>query len=1198
MKNHCFRSGIPSAAIILVLSASAAAQSQLVPLITDKTPLALSDKFGVVQSAEINHNGDFAFSSVGGSALFLRRAQENSAQRIFQVGAEAPGFPGSRTHVVQVVKLNSHGLVAFSVDFYLPSGHPQSAIFTYNGTLPFKRIASSEQTAPDSGGRKYERSLTLMGLNDNGDVAFTAPLVRFGTAQPSQTALFIAPAGASPIRIAGLNDDAAGITGGKYSGIFSAIRLNSRGEVLFSCNISGGTGGSGLFVGKIGAGNIGEVRKVVASGDPSPLGGVFQAPLRGLLNSNGAVAFHVSAGGVSAIWIASADGALTRAVYGGMSSPSPLTDGKFGNFQNTNLLAAFNDANQVAFTCQVTGSPVSYAGLFRYTGGGSESVETVAWAKQTTSWTPYYFAGSFTGISMNQQGAVCFKAMLWETETGGWDRRYGIYRQFPGGSLEVIAYDGKPAAGAGGGYYAFANSPAPVILDSGDVWMGADIAGGAADYGEFLVSGSTVRTLMSTADPLPSGSYVSLRSFRTGAVGDYIGFLAQRAGGGFSVGVHNITTQTTKLAWTDGEEAEPGYRIRIGTRNTVFVNASGTVAIQARVMGHNDYYESYQSLNVIGLRTWDGLIIGPAEAGDYDSAANMMFSDVSLPAVTPSPLTEDNRVAFRATLVPWDSTMQFTGIYVGSAAAPNNPQKVFVNTDPVPGGVGNFGNITDNLSSVSINQSGQVAFLANTNVSGTTRPGIYLWTPGQFPPAEIARVGNPGIPFSGFGFPSLNNNGKVAFAATLSGGPPKGGIYIGSSSASLSALALDGTDAGAGATYAIASARPDVVINDQEDVLFRSYLTGSSNSGIFLRRGPNGIVKSIVRQGQSAPGTNSTFATIDYGVNGLIAENFQLDPTGEIALSLPILYDDIGIHGLWRVKTADDSLEEMLVRGIVAPQFGGGYAATSTGSTAWNGGGRYSLWARVAGGSFADGIFLFVPQVATPTSAGSNVAVQPKDATTGTTPITLTFDNISQAGETRVTSSGAGPLTPSSFTLGDPPVFYDISTTAFFSGLITVCVDISNITFPSGQSPRLLHFENGAWVDVTYGILGTQVCGQVSSLSPFVVAQIPGMTFDVSVSPSVLWPANNKMVQITAQITAIQPGAPAPTVALVSITSNEPLQPGDIQLGPDYRAFKLRATRLGTGSGRTYAITYIATDYVGNAFTKTVYVVVPHDLGK
>jgi hypothetical protein len=109
----------------------------------------------------------------------------------------------------------------------------------------------------------------------------------------------------------------------------------------------------------------------------------------------------------------------------------------------------------------------------------------------------------------------------------------------------------------------------------------------------------------------------------------------------------------------------------------------------------------------------------------------------------------------------------------------------------------------------------------------------------------------------------------------------------------------------------------------------------------------------------------------------------------------------------------------------------------------------------------------------------------------------------------------------------------------------------------------------------------------------------------VTVAPAVLWPPNHKMVTINAQIDVADVCDGAPTVRLVSITSNEPdngLGDGDtandIQgavFGTDDRQFQLRAERSGKGTGRVYTIVYEADDGSGNQALQTVLVTVPHN---
>jgi hypothetical protein len=125
------------------------------------------------------------------------------------------------------------------------------------------------------------------------------------------------------------------------------------------------------------------------------------------------------------------------------------------------------------------------------------------------------------------------------------------------------------------------------------------------------------------------------------------------------------------------------------------------------------------------------------------------------------------------------------------------------------------------------------------------------------------------------------------------------------------------------------------------------------------------------------------------------------------------------------------------------------------------------------------------------TSAGTNVAVQPFNNTTATSPINVTFPSISQAGLTTLKSSTSGAPAPADFQLGSPTIYYELSTTAVFSGMATVCVSYSPTSFTNPSNVRLLHYQSGAWVDVTTSLdtVHSIVCGSVSSFSPFVAAQ-------------------------------------------------------------------------------------------------------------
>jgi hypothetical protein len=96
-----------------------------------------------------------------------------------------------------------------------------------------------------------------------------------------------------------------------------------------------------------------------------------------------------------------------------------------------------------------------------------------------------------------------------------------------------------------------------------------------------------------------------------------------------------------------------------------------------------------------------------------------------------------------------------------------------------------------------------------------------------------------------------------------------------------------------------------------------------------------------------------------------------------------------------------------------------------------------------------------------------------------------------------------------------------------------------------------------------------------------------------------LWPPNHVFVDVRIE-GVTDPDGDEVTVTILHITSDEPTAsvPGDP--APDASGIgggtaSLRAERLGTGNGRVYAITFMATDAAGGASTGTVTVEVPHD---
>lgn len=181
--------------------------------------------------------------------------------------------------------------------------------------------------------------------------------------------------------------------------------------------------------------------------------------------------------------------------------------------------------------------------------------------------------------------------------------------------------------------------------------------------------------------------------------------------------------------------------------------------------------------------------------------------------------------------------------------------------DPVPGGGAVLG--TFNTYTPSLNDSGQIAFIAGlySSVAGFIGEGVFVGDGG--PLAEIARSGNPapgGGTLGSLTSALVNGAGQVAFGAKLSGvgGSLPAGIYR--------------RDAGGGALVPIVRTgqqAPDgngtfdllegFALNDAGQVVFRAYLAGGSgpqgDHGIFLHDDAAGLVQ-LLRMGDPLLGSS------------------------------------------------------------------------------------------------------------------------------------------------------------------------------------------------------------------------------------------------------------------------------------------------------------------------------------------------------
>lgn len=107
------------------------------------------------------------------------------------------------------------------------------------------------------------------------------------------------------------------------------------------------------------------------------------------------------------------------------------------------------------------------------------------------------------------------------------------------------------------------------------------------------------------------------------------------------------------------------------------------------------------------------------------------------------------------------------------------------------------------------------------------------------------------------------------------------------------------------------------------------------------------------------------------------------------------------------------------------------------------------------------------------------------------------------------------------------------------------------------------------------------------------------LVVSLKVNPSVIWPPNHKMVQVTPTVSAKDNLDPNPRIELVGVSVTEPDDgqgdgntKNDVQIDSSGKIF-VRAERSGKGNGRVYTITYKATDNAGRIGFGSAIVLVP-----
>lgn len=287
--------------------------------------------------------------------------------------------------------------------------------------------------------------------------------------------------------------------GGTFSFLSMPVQ-NQVGQMAFGATIKDGSAPEGIFLV-----SGGQTTKVAAVGEGTPLGVISSISSPLALNNHGEVAFGAAMTGESAsqgIFIASG-GSLSKVVAKG--DPTPV-GGSFSLAAEAFFPAALNDAGTVAFGALLAGvsapqgiSPAQ--GIFLAPRGGSIT-KVVAVGDPTPLGGTFL---SFTAPALNNAGEVVFGATLANGAVS-----QGIFLVSRGQITPVVA-DGDLTPVGGTFALAVGVSPSPALNDRGEVAFGAGITGRGssgdlfAASGIFLFSGGQISKVVDNGDLTPLG---------------------------------------------------------------------------------------------------------------------------------------------------------------------------------------------------------------------------------------------------------------------------------------------------------------------------------------------------------------------------------------------------------------------------------------------------------------------------------------------------------------------------------------------------------------------------------------------------------------------------------------------------------------------------------------------------------------------
>jgi hypothetical protein len=766
--------------LFFVAAPGAFAQNDLplTAVVTDQTPFDLSDHFGIPAASGVDQLGNFAFIGRRNSALFLRRAGSATIERLLQAGDSVPGFPGS---VAQIFfgpatalgipgKLIASGRIAFQVDFASPDGLSHRAILIYDGAN-YRTVVSSDDIAPDTG-QPYG-AVSLQALNENGDLVFATGFLSSlsGFVFPAGTVTYLVPFTEPPVRIVGTGDPSPPLPGSPPTDPGPFFSV-----AFWGMNDSRQI----LFEGRNSVENAyflwsdGVIERVFSQ--PAATSLMFPPAA---LTASGKVIFVQPSD--SSLMVYSSAAGLETVVPADSAGPAPIggtLQPSLWATQSPALLIGLqspplmNEAGDILFASLVTGSPVTGLALLRRPGSGA-ALEVVAYAGQTAPGAGGKTFDFFTGASLAADGRVSFGALFAE---GGW----GVYQQTGVSAPVPLAVDHDASPLVLGGFVSLSNAPDTVAMDDGSTYFRTVNGSGDAYYGEYRGLPGALTTLMSTAQSLPPSAAVDLRLALPTVRKSFVSFIARKHGGQMGYFVRNLLTGEITRVASDGDPA-PGIGGQIMSLGIppVLNDLGQVVFLSPTSRGRSAIFRASPGEGLKKI------------AADGDPVLGTAFLQVSTPRVIgPPPSNSSGQVLFSALLSDFTSRLFLW-----------NPDGT-LRPVPADGDTVSDGSIIDLVGpSALLNDAGEVLFSATTAAGAS---GWYLWSNGVSKKVVLAGEVLPnGMTLASPSPQSLEEDGSVIFAASftqpgLSSGT---GVFLGGPDRPIETLLKTGDPAPGGGTF-------------------------------------------------------------------------------------------------------------------------------------------------------------------------------------------------------------------------------------------------------------------------------------------------------------------------------------------------------------------------------------------------------------